>query len=94
MPSLPPPVPTLGQLTRSPGWFWVYCNHRACSHRRPLPIVPFAIRWGHDASSDLLRRNLACSRCGHRGASLSGPSWRDPDTGFEPFPQRGGDGPS
>ena len=77
--------PDPGELSRSPGWFWVYCNNRECSHHVLLPIAPFAIRWGLDASSDALRRNLKCS-AGHRGASLSAPFWRDLQTGFEPFP--------
>jgi hypothetical protein len=82
----PPPIATLGQLSRSPGWFWVYCNNRECPHRVPMPVAPYVIRWGGNVSSDVLRRNLKCSRCGAKGASLSAPSWRDLQTGFEPFP--------
>jgi len=52
----------------------------------PLPFAPFVIRWGGHVSSDVLRRNLKCSVCGHRGASLSVPSWVDIQVGHEPFP--------
>jgi hypothetical protein len=48
--------------------------------------VPFAIRWGAGVSSDALRHNLKCSRCGHRGASLSAPSWRDIQVGVRAVP--------
>ena len=81
-----PPNQTLGQLNCSPGWAWFYCNNPKCAHRSPLPFAPFAIRWGAGVSGDVLCRNLKCSVCGHRGASLSVPSWRDMQTGFEPFP--------
>jgi len=52
----------------------------------PMPVAPYVIRWGGHVSSDALRRSLKCTRCGHRGASLSTPSWRDIQVGFEPFP--------
>ena len=88
-----PPVPTIGELCRSPGWFWADCYNRECSHRRPLPFVPFAIRWGPDTSSDVLhtssdvlRRNLRCTKCGHRGAATMAPSWIDMQVGEQPFP--------
>jgi hypothetical protein len=83
---LDPPVPTLGQLSRSPGWFWADCNNRDCTHRRPLPFVPFVIRWGPQTSSDVLRRNLRCTKCGHRGAATMMPSWIDMQVGEQPFP--------
>jgi IstB-like ATP binding protein len=44
------------------------------------------MRWGGDASSDVLRRCARCSRCGRKGASLTAPSWEGLDTGFAPFP--------
>jgi hypothetical protein len=44
-------------------------------HRRPVAFVPFLIRWGPVASSDLLRRSARCGRCGAKGAALQDPSW-------------------
>jgi hypothetical protein len=52
----------------------------------PVAIVPFVIRWGADASSDVLRKHVRCPVCGRRGASLQHPSWRDAETGWEAFP--------
>jgi hypothetical protein len=79
-----PPVPTLGQLLYQPYWFWLRCN--ACGHCVAVALVPFVIRWGADASSDVLRRNARCVVCGRRGASLQHPSWGDEAVGWEPFP--------
>jgi hypothetical protein len=65
----PPPIATLGQLHREqPRWFWAHCGR--CRRSRALPLAPFVIRWGPEALSDMLRRNLTCTACGHRGASL------------------------
>ena len=52
-------------------------------HRRALPLVPFAIRWGEATSSDVLRRNLKCSRCGRKGAVTFHPSWVDDMYGWQ-----------
>ena len=86
MASKPPPAPTLLELQRSSRWFWADCNNPRCNHRRPLPVAPFIIRWGADVSSDDLRRNLTCSKCGHRGAATMLPSWVDMQTGWQSFP--------
>jgi hypothetical protein len=51
--------------------------------------VPLVIRWGGDASSDVLRACARCSRCGRKGASLTSPSWVGLDVGFAPFPADG-----
>ncbi|MFZ1923968.1 MAG: hypothetical protein WAU57_20310 [Xanthobacteraceae bacterium] len=67
-------------------WAWVYCER--CHHRAPMVFVPLMIRWGKDASSDMLRRCAKCSACGHKGANLSHPGWVDKNTGFAPFPNR------
>jgi hypothetical protein len=58
----------------------------ACDHRVAVALVPFVIRWGSDASSDMLRRNTRCAACGRRGATLQHPSWGDAVTGWQPFP--------
>ena len=93
MGSKAPPVPTLAELHRQPPrWFWAFCNNRGCSHHRPLPYAPFVIRWGGSVSSDALRRNLKCTACGHRGASIQLPSWADMQVEWRPFPVEAGRG--
>jgi hypothetical protein len=78
-------APTLEQLRRGHPWCWVVCER--CLHRRPVAFVPLIIRWGPDASSDLLRRRSArCTNCGRKGAVLQHPSWAGMDLGWEPFP--------
>jgi hypothetical protein len=84
----PGQVPTLVQLQRSaPGkWLWVYCAAYGCLHHSPTAIAPFVIRWGPDASSDMLRRSARCSKCGAKGATLMLPSWISATVGFATFP--------
>jgi hypothetical protein len=77
-------VPTLGQLLHQPYWTWLRCD--ACGHRVAVALVPFVIRWGADASSDVLRTHVRCTVCGSRGASLQHPSWADAEVGWEVFP--------
>ena len=92
--SAPPgPVPTLGDLQRgSSKWVWAICNgldesgRIACLHRAPLALAPYVIRWGADASSNVMRERLRCAVCGHRGALLQHPGWTGNDVGDEPFP--------
>src|SRR2546423_1337523 len=57
---------TLADLQRQGGWVWAYCEGIGCGHRVPLAIAPFAIRWGLNASSDLMRERLRCSKSGVR----------------------------
>ena len=87
------PVPTLGELQRdSSKWVWAICNgldasgRIACLHRAPVALAPFVIRWGAEASSNLMRERLRCAVCGHRGAVLQHPSWIDAQIGEQPFP--------
>jgi hypothetical protein len=63
-----PAVPTLEQLRRGTPWCWVVCEQ--CFHRRPVAFVPLIIRWGPDASSDMLRWSARCTKCGRKGAVL------------------------
>jgi len=79
-----PPAPTLEQLRRHSPWCWVVCER--CLHRRPVAFVLLIIRWGPDASSDLLRRSTRCTKCGRKGTVLQHPSWAGMDLGWEPFP--------
>lgn len=80
----PGPIPTLAILRHASCWFWLYCN--ACPHRAPAALAPLIIRWGADASSDVLRQRARCTRCGARGAMLMHPSWGDLQMGLSPFP--------
>jgi hypothetical protein len=80
-----PPTPTLEQLRRGTPWCWVVCEN--CMHPKPVAFVPFIIRWGPDASSDMLRRSARCTKCGRKGAALQHPSWAGMHIGFEPFPR-------
>jgi len=68
-------VPTLGALLHQPYWCWLRCD--ACGHSVAVALVPFVIRWGADASSDMLRRHARCTVCGRSGATLRHPSWGD-----------------
>lgn len=76
--------PTLGELQRSYPWCWLSCDR--CQHYTPVAYAPFVIRWGADASSDLLRQRARCTACGHKGASLQHPSWMNGHVGFAMFP--------
>jgi len=57
-----------------------------CGHRAPMALAPLVIRWGPDASSDLIRQRAVCTKCGHVGAALQHPCWAGNQVGFEPFP--------
>ena len=80
----PGPIPTLGQLREGTCWFWTYCNR--CGRGAPAALAPYIIRWGADASSDLMRRSFRCSSCGGKGVTLIRPSWQDSHVGLSPFP--------
>jgi hypothetical protein len=60
-------TPSLPLLLHQPYWLWLLCN--SCGHRVAVALVPYVIRWGADASSDLLREHARCSVCGQRGAT-------------------------
>src|SRR5689334_20583431 len=78
-------VPTLGELNRwEPHWVWWNCS--GCRRWVAVPLVPFIIRWGAKASSDMLRRNPRCTKCGHRGGLLQVPSHHTDETPYLPFP--------
>ena len=80
-------APTLGQLNTNPHWLWLYCrNYGQCHHSAPAAIAPYVIRWGADASSDLLRTRARCTKCGSIGADLRHASWQDMAIGYVPFP--------
>jgi hypothetical protein len=85
----PGPIPTLGMLAQDePHWLWLYCtNTYYCQHKAAMPLAPLVIRWGADASSNVLRRCARCSKCGTKGAFTYHPSVGGP-TGmmYSPFP--------
>ena len=66
-------IATLADLQRVTPWLWVCCEQ--CQHRSPAAIVPLMIRWGVDASSDMLRHAARCTRCGGKGATVQLPGW-------------------
>jgi hypothetical protein len=82
--SQPGPRPTLGELQRSHPWTWLWCER--CQHRAPFAFAAAVIRWGPNASSDVLRQRARCTACGHKGATLTHPTWGGNSIGFLPFP--------
>jgi hypothetical protein len=65
----PPRAPlTLAELRKNCCWVWAYCGKSGCGGSAPIAIAPFIIRWGPDASSDLIRRSLRCARYGGKVA--------------------------
>jgi hypothetical protein len=68
-------------------WCWVNCGAPLkCGHRAAVAIAPFVIRWGPDAWPEMLRRHGRCSKCGHKGVSLTHASWGGMDVGWAEFP--------
>src|SRR5438477_189114 len=49
-----PAETTLADLQKRGGWGWAYCEGQGCGQGAPLAVAPFAIRWGLNASSDLM----------------------------------------
>src|SRR5262249_49008052 len=67
------PLATLGDLRGVTSWLWVICAR--CLRRTPTALAPWIIRWGAEASSDLLRRSARCAECGGKGATIQIPGW-------------------
>ena len=82
----PGPVPTLEDIGRDAPWVWVNCARTGCYHRAPMKLAPLIERWGPGTSSDKLRHSARCAKCGHRGATLTTPSWINSLVGIAPFP--------
>ena len=83
-----PPLVTLQQLRDQACWWWLVCRNPKCGRQVPIAVVPLIIRWGPQEEVERLRLYARCDRCGHRGASLSMPSWRDSVVGFTPWPEQ------
>jgi hypothetical protein len=80
------PSATLEQLRQYAPWVRVYCSNPRCQRSQPVALAPFIIRWGPDASSDMLRAWARCRRCGTKGATLQLPGWGGRAVGVTPFP--------
>jgi hypothetical protein len=80
------PPATLEELRRYAPWVWVYCSNPRCQRSQPTALTSFIIRWGPDASSDLLRAWARCRRCGTKGATLQLPGRGGRSIGVQPFP--------
>jgi hypothetical protein len=80
------PLVTLQQLRNQSCWWWLVCG--GCMHFQPAAIVPLIIRWGPQEEVDRLRRSAQCGLCGHKGATLSMPSWMGSHVGNAPWPAR------
>jgi hypothetical protein len=74
--------PTLEQMRKSAPWLWVNCANWQCRHKALMALTPLIIRWGPDASSDVLRASARCSVCGRKGGTLQHPSWMGSDVGW------------
>jgi hypothetical protein len=85
-----PPAASIGVLHRQPHGRWVWAICHRCTHRSRLPLAPLLIRWGPDTSSDVLRSNLKCTACGHKGNAIQVPSFVDIDVDAIPFHIRPG----
>lgn len=81
---------TIAAIHHSPGWMWAYCVRMVegalCNHSAPIAIAPWRIRFGGEASSDLIRQNLRCSKCGGKGGLIYHPSWGGDKVGYEYLP--------
>ncbi|MGD0864986.1 MAG: hypothetical protein ABSA49_05465 [Rhizomicrobium sp.] len=80
-------VPKLGELATPDTcpWFWANCP-LPCAHYAAIPVEAVIERLGPEASSDVLRRNLKCVVCGHKGATLSFPSSGGADKAWTRIP--------
>jgi hypothetical protein len=68
-------APTLEQLRRGTPWCWVVCER--CLHRRAIAFVPFIIRWGPEASSDMSADQPAAPNAAARARSYSTQAGRE-----------------
>jgi hypothetical protein len=65
----------MAQIRRNWCWVWVHCRSPHCRHTAALALAPLIIRWGEEASSDLINQCARCMACGHKGATVQVPSW-------------------
>lgn len=81
------PVPSLGHIREGEPWVWIYCANAGCNYYRPIALAPYIIRWGADASIDLLRQRVRCSKCGRMGATIKKRSWDAHRQEWQQWPQ-------
>lgn len=67
-------------------WIWVYCPVKECNHKAAVAYATFAIRWGMNATTQMIRRRFRCSRCGNLGALIRTPSWSVEHQFFQALP--------
>lgn len=68
---LPSTPAELGAARKEHLWIYVYCGRPRCRHHAIFYLTPLIVRWGPEASVDLLRRAARCTRCGHKGATVA-----------------------
>jgi hypothetical protein len=73
----------LGDLDRATPWLWLHCEK--CQHYAPLACAVPVVRWGADASSDVLRERALHRLRGAKGATIQHPGWAGEHIGFLPF---------
>jgi hypothetical protein len=81
-----PPVPALKELHQTTPWVWLFCADHQCSHHVATTLAWAVIRYGADASTDVLRKNTRCKQCGKKGALIQLPSWTNMIEGAAPVP--------
>jgi hypothetical protein len=64
------PRPTLAQLRQAAPWLLAVVPERPLPAQNAHGVAPLIIRWGADASSDVLRQSARCTCCGGKGANL------------------------
>ena len=76
------PRPTLAELRQGAPWLW--CRNVHCRHKGPMALAPLSIRWGGEASSDLLsnRHGATPAEAGRRPSASQRYQSRKPRQGF------------
>lgn len=72
-------MPTLRELRAQTAWMWL--DGRTRRHRRPVLLVHLMLAFGIDASSDRVRTQARCKRCGGQGVDTYHPSWVEANEG-------------
>ena len=70
----PEPLPTLAELIadhcRYGNWLPVHCFGKGCGRNFPVALVPLLIRWGGDATIEMLNRYSRCAACCARAGEV------------------------
>ena len=82
------PVSTLAGLARETDWVWVWCARAPlCHYHAPTRLAPLIAKWGETTDVARVRTSMRCTRCGHKGAAFTAPSWAGLNKGRQPFPE-------